>query len=130
MLKVARRSTSPAPTKLTAPVAVTVATLVLLLLQATCVVTTAVVPGLTQVTQNVQVAERGEYRYPWVNLLDLRVAKSFEAGGTRIEPTLDLYNVFNNNAVTNAVQTLGTSLGRPSSIVMGRLLRLGGRISF
>ena len=94
------------------------------------VVTTAVVPGLTQVTQNVQVAERGEYRYPWVNLLDLRMAKSFEAGRTRIEPTLDLYNVFNNNAVTNAVQTLGASLGRPSSIVMGRLLRLGGRISF
>ena len=94
------------------------------------VVTTAVVPGLTQVTQNVQVAERGEFRYPWVNLLDLRIAKSFAAGGTRIEPTLDLFNVFNNNAVTNAVQTLGTSLGRPSSIVMGRLLRLGGRISF
>ena len=94
------------------------------------VVTTAVVPGLTQVTQNVQVAERGEYRYAWVNLLDLRVAKSFQTGRTRIEPTLDLFNVFNNNAVTNAVQTLGPSLGRPSSIVMGRLLRLGGRISF
>ncbi len=94
------------------------------------VVTTAVVPGLTQVTQNVQVAERGEYRYPWVNLLDLRVAKSFQAGGVRFEPTLDLFNVFNNNAVTNAVQTLGPSLGRPSSIVMGRLLRVGGRISF
>ena len=77
-----------------------------------------------------QVAERGEYRYAWVNLLDLRVAKSFQAGRTRIEPTLDLFNVFNNNAVTNAVQTLGPSLGRPSSIVMGRLLRLGGRISF
>lgn len=98
--------------------------------QRTYVVTTAIVPGLTQVTQNVQVAERGDYRYPWVNLLDLRVAKSFKAGGTRIEPTLDLFNVFNNNAVTNAVQTLGSSLGRPSSIVMGRLLRLGGRISF
>jgi hypothetical protein len=94
------------------------------------VVTTTVVPGLTQVTQNVQVAERGEYRLPWVNLLDLRFAKSFVAGSTRIEPTLDLYNVFNNNAVTNAVGTLGPSLGRPSSIVMGRLLRLGGRISF
>ena len=94
------------------------------------VVTTAVVPGLTQVTQNVQVAERGEYRYPWVNLLDLRIAKSFQAGATRFEPTLDVFNVFNNNAVTNAVQTLGPSLGRPSSIVMGRLLRVGGRISF
>jgi hypothetical protein len=96
----------------------------------TYVVTTAIVPGLTQVTQNVQVAPRGEYRYPWVNLLDLRVARSFLAGGVRIEPTVDLFNVFNNNAETNVVQTIGTSLGRPSAIVMGRLLRLGGRISF
>jgi len=54
----------------------------------------------------------------------------FRAGRTRVEPTVDVYNVFNNNAVTNAVTTIGPSLGRPSAIVMGRLLRLGGRISF
>jgi hypothetical protein len=96
----------------------------------TFVVTTTQVPGLTQVTQNVQVAERGEYRYPWVNLLDLRVTKVFRFGNARFEPTADLFNVFNNNAVTNAVQTVGSSLGRPSAIVMGRLLRLGGRVTF
>lgn len=94
------------------------------------VVTTSVVPGLTQVTQNVQVAERGEFRYPWVNLVDLRVTKAFRFGNAKLEPTVDLYNVFNNNAVTNAVTTIGSSLGRPSAIVMGRLLRLGGRITF
>ncbi len=96
----------------------------------TFVVTTGVVPGLTQVTQNVQVAERGDYRYPWINLLDLRVAKTFTVRGVRVEPMADLFNVFNNNAITNAVQTVGASLGRPSAIVMGRLLRLGGRIAF
>jgi hypothetical protein len=96
----------------------------------TYVVTTAIVPGLTQVTQNVQAAPRGEFRYPWVNLVDLRIARSFRAGSTRIEPTLDLFNLLNNNAVTNAVQTIGSSLGRPSAIVMGRLLRVGGRINF
>jgi len=93
-------------------------------------VTTSIVPGLTQVTQNVQVAARGDYRYPWVNLVDLRVTKSFRSGGVRIEPTLDLFNVFNNNAVTAAVTTIGPSLGRPSAIVMGRLVRIGGRITF
>jgi hypothetical protein len=94
------------------------------------VVTTAIVPGLTQVTQNVQVAARGDYRFPWVNIVDLRVSRTFQSGGTRFEPILDLYNIFNNNAVTNAVQTVGSSLGRPSAIVMGRLLRLGGRVTF
>jgi len=94
------------------------------------VVTSAVVPGLTQVNQNVQVAQRGDFRYPWVNLVDLRVARSFRAGSTRFEPTLDLFNVFNNNAVTSAVTTIGSSLGRPSAIVMGRLVRVGGRVTF
>jgi hypothetical protein len=93
-------------------------------------VTTSLVPGLTQVTQNVQVAARGDFRYPWVNLVDLRVAKSFRRGTTRIEPTIDLFNVFNNDAITSAVTTIGSSLGKPSAIVMGRLLRVGGRVTF
>jgi hypothetical protein len=60
----------------------------------------------------------------------LRLVKVFKAGNTRFEPTVDLYNLFNNAAVTNAVTTIGSSLGRPSAIVMGRLLRLGGRVTF
>jgi Carboxypeptidase regulatory-like domain len=88
------------------------------------------VPGLTQVTQNVQVVPRGEFRYPWQNLVDLRFTKVFRRNSLRLEPIVDLYNVFNNNAVTNAVATVGPSLGRPSAIVMGRLLRVGGQLSF
>jgi len=94
-------------------------------------VTTAVVPGLTQVNQTVQVAPRGEFRYPWQNLVDVRVTKIFRlSNGVRVEPTVDVYNIFNNNAVTSAVTTIGTSLGRPSAIVMGRLLRVGVHITF
>jgi hypothetical protein len=78
----------------------------------------------------VQVAERGEYRFPWVNIVDLRVTKTFISGGLRVEPIVDLFNIFNDNAVTNAVQTVGPALGRPSAIVMGRLLRLGARMTF
>jgi len=93
-------------------------------------VTTGVVPGLTQVTQNVQAVPRGEYRYPWQNLVDLRLVKGFRSGGTKFEPTFDIYNIFNNHAVTSAVTTIGSSLNRPSAIVMGRLIRIGGRIAF
>ncbi|MFN8058658.1 MAG: TonB-dependent receptor [Vicinamibacterales bacterium] len=96
----------------------------------TYVVTTTVVPGLTQVTQNIQAAPRGEYRYPWINIVDLRFAKRIRSKSLSFEPTLDVYNLFNNNAVTNAVTTLGSSLGRPSAIVMGRLFRVGGRFDF
>ena len=94
------------------------------------VVTTSIVPGLTQVTQNVQAAPRGDYRYPWVNLVDIRLMKVIRMGSKKFEPTLDLFNLFNNDAVTSAVTTIGSSLGRPSAIVMGRLVRIGGRIAF
>jgi len=82
------------------------------------------------VTQNLQVVPRGEYRYPWQNLVDLRFVNAAQRGGVRFEPTLDLFNIFNDNAVTNAVTTVGSSLGRPSAIEMGRLVRVGGRIAF
>jgi len=96
----------------------------------TYVLTTSIVPGLTQVTQNVKAAANGDFRYPWQNLVDLRLTKSFPVGQIRVEPTVDLFNIFNNNAVTSANTTIGSSLGRPSAIVMGRLLRVGGRITF
>src|SRR5262249_44976623 len=93
-------------------------------------VTTADVPGFTQGTPAVQVAPRGDFRYPWQNLVDIRFVKVMKAGTVRIEPTLDVFNLFNNNAVTNAVTVVGSSLGRPSSIAMGRLVRIGGRVAF
>jgi hypothetical protein len=96
----------------------------------TYTVTTAVVPNLTQVTQTVQVAPRGDFRYPWQNLVDIRFVKVVKAGNLRIEPTLDVFNLFNDDAITNAVTIVGGSLGRPSAIVMGRLVRIGGRIAF
>jgi carboxypeptidase family protein/TonB-dependent receptor-like protein len=94
-------------------------------------VTQAIVPGLTQVTQAVLVAPLGAFRYPWQNLLDLRVSRVFGfRERVRLEPIVDLFNVFNSSAVTSAVTTIGPSLLRPSQIDMGRLLRLGGRITF
>ena len=89
-----------------------------------------VVPGLTLVTQYVEVVPRGDFRYPWQNLVDIRFVKVVKAGNLRIEPTLDVFNLFNDAAITNAVATVGGSLGRPSAIVMGRLVRIGGRIAF
>ena len=47
-----------------------------------------------------------------------------------VTATTDVPGYFNDNAVTNAVQTVGSSLGRPSAIVMGRLVRLGARMTF
>src|SRR5205814_10407720 len=47
-----------------------------------------IVPGLTQVTQGGQVAERGEFRYPWQNVADLRMTRAFRVNNVRLEPTI------------------------------------------
>ena len=93
-------------------------------------VTQNIVPKLTQVTQAVLVAPLGAYRYPWQNLLDMRLAKTFHVRNVQIQPLADLFNVFNSSAVTSAVTTIGPSLLTPSNIDFGRLLRLGGQVTF
>ena len=93
-------------------------------------VTRADVPNLTQVTQAVRVAAAGDYRLPFQNLFDLRFAKTFTSRGVQIEPSADVFNLFNSNAVTSRVTTLGSSLLRPSNINNARVLRLGVRVKF
>jgi hypothetical protein len=41
-----------------------------------------------------------------------------------------VFNLFNSSAITSANTTIGPSLGKPSAIVMGRLLRVGAHVTF
>ena len=93
-------------------------------------VTRALVPNLTQVNQRVLLSAAGEVRKESLSLLDFRVAKRFTMGGVAFEPTLDLYNVLNENAALSEVETVGPALGRISRNVDGRTLRLGVRVQF
>jgi hypothetical protein len=94
-------------------------------LNRTFTVTTTQVPGLTQVTQSVNLTPRGEFRLPRATLLDARLSKSFTLASSKLEAVADVYNVLNSHAITSAVQTVGPSLGQVGEIVDGRLLRLG-----
>jgi hypothetical protein len=61
---------------------------------------------------------------------DIRVAKSVQAGRVRIQPRLDLYNVFNANTVTSINTTFGAAFKRPLSILDGRFLKVGAQVDF
>jgi hypothetical protein len=93
-------------------------------------VTRAQVPNLNQVTQVVALVPRGELHLPRVSVVDLRLSKAFRWSARKVELQFDLYNLFNENAVTSEVQTVGTALGRPVSIVGARLTRLGLNVNF
>jgi hypothetical protein len=90
----------------------------------TFTVTTAQVPNLTQVTQNVSLVPAGDVRLAYKNLLDLRATKVVRLGTRRVELKADLFNVLNNNAPTAEVTAVGSSLGKPSNIVDPRTFRL------
>jgi hypothetical protein len=96
--------------------------------------TKAIDPGLTQ-TQSVLVASPGTYRYPWQNLMDLRISRSFSLFKERVqfEPVADLFNVLNSSAITSQSTTINATNSNkltPSAIDNGMLARLGGKITF
>jgi hypothetical protein len=82
------------------------------------------VMGLRQGTISVNVAQRGEHRTEAVtNFIDLRFSKRFGAP-SRFEVAWDIYNILNANPVLSENQGIGTTFGRPQSILSPRIMRL------
>ena len=97
----------------------------------TYTVTTGIVPGLTQVTQNVQLLKSGTQRLPSLNLLDLRISRIFTFRDKwKVEPTADLYNTLNVNTPYTSVTTVGPNLGNYSANTEGRFLKIGLKVDF
>src|SRR5690606_37183344 len=66
--------------------------------------------GLVQGTQTVWVQPRGKDRTETVSMfVDIRFAKTFNIGISRLEGTLDIFNLLNANHVLNQNTAIGTS---------------------
>lgn len=99
-------------------------------LRRTFSVSSALVPGLVQASQAIDLIPSGDVRLESKRLLDLRLAKLFRVGTRKFELHADLYNILNENAPTAEVQAFGSSLGRPSNIVDARTFKLGINVDF
>lgn len=64
------------------------------------------------------------------NQLDISFKWRFRLGEVSVLPTLDIYDVNNSSVVMDEVENYGSSLGRPLSILGGRLMRLGVLMRF
>jgi hypothetical protein len=86
-----------------------------------------VIPNLTQAALNVPLrAPQTEYM-PRINQLDLSMSKSFNVGGIRIMPKVDVFNALNSDrwsSITTAQYGAATYL-QPATILQGRLFRVG-----
>jgi hypothetical protein len=65
-----------------------------------------------------------------VTTLNLGMAKIVRIGRGRVKGTVDVYNVFNASTVLNVNGTYGPSWLRPTSIIGGRLAKLGAQVDF
>jgi outer membrane receptor protein involved in Fe transport len=98
--------------------------------ETTTVLVNANTVRLTQVTQRLVVDPRGTVRLPDVKMIDINLRKRFTFGDVRIEPRLDIFNLFNSSAVTLHVEQLGPSYHNSTELLGGRLIKLGFNFNF
>ena len=90
----------------------------------------AIVPNLTPASVTVPlIAPGSQYLERW-NQVDVRLARKFTVRGVQAQGQFDVFNVLNANTVLGEVETFGTSLHRPTSILQGRLFAAGVQVSF
>jgi hypothetical protein len=78
----------------------------------------------------VNVAARGDTRYPKLNQLDISLRKAIRVGTKVFQPRLDLYNLTNNATIRTWVTQLGPTYHRPSAIQRGLLIKAGMHFDF
>lgn len=62
--------------------------------------------------------------------LDLRLSRSFQAGGIRMQPQIDVFNVFNANSVLTMTTRHGAAWQNVSAVLAPRLIKLGLQVMF
>ena len=91
-----------------------------------------VAPTLTSASVTVPIVAPGTEFLPRVNQLDLSFAKNFQVSGYRLQGQVDVFNVSNQNYATAYRSTnFGTTAyQQPSSVLQGRMFRLGVQVKW
>ena len=90
---------------------------------------------MNQASLNVPLIPTGTELTPRLNQVDFSVGKRFNFERIRFEPRIDLFNALNSSdyfAVRTMVYSTvtGASYKQPSSILLGRLIRLGAVVNW
>ena len=70
------------------------------------------------------------YRESRIRQLDIRVTRSFRRGNMRLQPQIDLYNVFNANPVTAMTTRFGAAWENATSVLNPRTVKFGVNMNF
>jgi hypothetical protein len=78
----------------------------------------------------VNLTEPGSVRLPRWNQMDLSVRRVFALGRSRVDGSIDMFNVLNGSTVLDYNRNFGPTLYRPTQILQGRLLRISSTLHF
>jgi hypothetical protein len=65
-----------------------------------------------------------------VTQLDVRFGKTFRVQHSRIQASVDLFNVLNSSAILSQNNTFGPAWQTPTNILQGRLIKFGAQLDF
>jgi len=92
---------------------------------------TITIAGLPQGSETIWVQPRGVDRTETVTkFLDVRFMKRVTLRRTRVEGSLDVFNMLNANHVLAQTEAIGSTLGRPSRVLAPRIVRFGATVRF
>jgi hypothetical protein len=86
--------------------------------------------GTCTATTSISLIEPNTIFEDRVNQLDVRLTKVVRFGRARFQGMFDLYNVFNADSILAVNGTYGSSWRRPTTILGGRLFKIGGQFDF
>jgi hypothetical protein len=89
-----------------------------------------VVPGMTLSSLTIPLVAPGTEFLPRLNQVDLSLAKWFQIGRVRMQGQLDVFNLSNENTILGVRSTNFTTAAynQPSSVLQGRIIRIGTQI--
>lgn len=86
--------------------------------------------GACSSTRRIDLVERNTQFEDRLSRVDIRLAKNIQVGRVRLQPRLDLYNVFNANTVLRVNTTFGSRLHQPISVLAARFIKVGLDVRF
>jgi hypothetical protein len=86
--------------------------------------------GINGTATNIPLIAPGTMYGAALNQLDLRFSATLRSGRMRLQPMIDLFNLFNASPILSQNNTYGASWQTPQSILQGRLIKFGAQLDF
>ena len=88
--------------------------------------------NLSAGSANVELIEQNKLYGERLNQVDLRLARIFKMSGSkyRMQLMVDVYNALNQSPVITYNVTYGPEWLRPTDVLQGRLVKIGGQVAF